>query len=121
MNRTDRVLRLLETRRVLLPVAMAIGLVSSFLLWVTVQRDYLDYWFYPKMKGEEYFYPQLRYTLFDIVLLLWCLDGLAASGLSFWNAISSRSISGWMRRTLALYLGLLLALILGGGLMLYVR
>jgi hypothetical protein len=105
-------------------MAVAIALVSGFLLWGLLHRDYWDYWLYPKLKAADpglYIYPQLRYTLFDIVLLAWCLDGLIASGLSLWSVISSRSITGRTYRAILIYFLLLVVLILGGSLMLFVR
>jgi hypothetical protein len=122
MSQTGRLHRLLEHRWVFVTLAVVIGLVSVFLFSITIERDYWDYWIYPKEKAaDNYIYPQLRYTLFDIVLLLWCLDGLIAAGLLLWCAASSRSIAGWVYRTMVLYFALLLVLILGGSLMLYVR
>lgn len=107
-----------------MPLAVAIGSVSGFLLWATLTNDYWDYWIYPREKAGEvppYIYPQLRYTLFDIVLLLWCLDGLIASGLSFWSVATARSIAAWTYRTIVIYFVLLAVLLLGGSLMLFVR
>ena|SRR6185437_9083590 len=116
--------RLLEHRWLRVPLAVAIALVSGFLLCATIRHDYWDYWLFPKLKAADpglYIYPQLRYTFFDIVLLLWCLDGLIASGLSLRRVVSSRSIEGWPYRAMVLYFILLIVLILGGSLMLYVR
>jgi hypothetical protein len=122
LRSNGRLQRLLDQSRLLVPLALVIGAVSSFLLWKTLQRDYWDYWQYPKLKAAEfYIYPQLRYTLFDVVLLLWCLDGLVASGLSLWSVVSSQGIAEWTYRTIRLYFLLLIALILDGSLMLYVR
>lgn len=106
----------------LLPLAALVGSVSGFLLWITLQRDYWDYWLYPKLKAPDfYYYPRLRYTLFDAVLLLWCLDGLIASGLLFRRAVFSRSIAAWTHRAMLLYFVLFVVLILGGSLMLFAR
>jgi uncharacterized iron-regulated membrane protein len=115
--------RLLERRWLVAPVAVVIGLASGLLLWITLRRDYWDYWLSPKLKAADfYIYPQLRYTLFDIVLLLWCVDGMIVSGLLLWSAVSARSNSGWMYRTVVVYVGLFIVLLLGGSLMmLYVR
>jgi hypothetical protein len=120
----NRFQRLLERRWLVVPLAVAIGSVSAFLLWATLNHDYWDYWIYPREKAGEvppYIYPQLRYTLFDIVLLLWCLDGLVAASLSSWSAVTSRSMSAWAYRTVVVYFLLLAVLILGGSLMLLVR
>jgi hypothetical protein len=116
--------RLLERRWLVLPLSVTIGLVSAFLLWLTLQSAYRDYWLSPKLKAADpglYIYPQLRYTLFDIVLLLWCLDGLVAASLSSWSAVTSRIISAWVYRTIVIYFLLLVVLMLGGSLMLFVR
>ena len=108
--------------RVLL--AVLIGPVSLLLLWATLQRDYEDYWLEPKLKAADpglYIYPQLRYTLFDIVLLPWCLSGLIAAVLLLWNARSPQRIAGRAYQSLVVYFVLFIVLILGGTLMLYVR
>ena len=105
-------------------LAVTIGLVSGFVLWRTLERDFWDYWLYPKLKAPDaglYIYPQLRYTLFQVVLVMWCLVGLLASGLSLWNTVSSQSLAEWTYRTLVLYFVLFVMLILGGSLMVYVR
>jgi hypothetical protein len=80
------------------------------------------YFVFPKEKAaDNYIYPQLRYTLFDVVLLLWCLDGFVACCLSLWNAFPTRIVSKWVHWTIAIYFGLFTALILGGILMLVAR
>jgi hypothetical protein len=113
---------LLEHRWVLLPLAVAIGVVSLFLFSITVQRDYWEYVIFPREKAaDNYIYPQLRYTIFDIALLSWCLDGFVACGLSLKSAFSKRSVAGWTSRTLAIYFALFTALILGGILMMAAR
>jgi hypothetical protein len=123
VSETGRLERLLERRWLLVPLAVAIALLSSFLLLVTLDRVYWDYWFLPKENAADGYhtYPQLRYWFFDSVLLLWCLDGLIASGLSLRSVTSSRGIAGWTYRTIILYFVLFIVLILGGSLMLYVR
>jgi hypothetical protein len=120
----ERFQRLLERRWLVLPLSVAIALVSGFLLWGKLQMAYSEYWLEPKLKAADpglYIYPQLRYTIFDSVFLLWCLDGLIAASLSFWSAVSSRSIAAWAYRTIVIYIVLLAVLILGGSLMLFVR
>jgi len=121
----ERFQRLLERRWVILPLSVAIALVSGFLVWGTLQMAYSEYWLEPKLKAADpglYIYPQLRYTIFDSVFLLWCLDGLMAAGLSsLRSSVSSRSIAAWAYRTIVIYLVLLAVLILGGSLMLFVR
>jgi hypothetical protein len=124
MSLTAKLQRLLEHRWLRVLLAVMIGPVSLLLLFATLQRDYEDYWLYPKLKAADpglYIYPQLRYTLFDIVQLPWCLAGLIAAGLLLWNARSPQRIAGWAYRTLVVYFVLFIVLILGGTLMLYVR
>jgi len=110
----------LGRRLVLIPIAMFVGLVSSFLLYVTLVRDYFDYWVLPRIK-DAYIYPQLRYTLFDIVLILLCVDGLAACVTCIQSAATNRGISGWPRRTLLTFVVLLVVLIVIGSAMLIAR
>ena len=103
-------------------IAIAVASLSGFLLWMVLLNAYWDFWLSPKLKAADfYIYPQLRYTLFDTVLLLWCLSGLIASGLLLWNVVRSRSITRWVYRAMVLYFVLFLLLILGGSLMLFVR
>jgi hypothetical protein len=116
--------RLLEHRWLRILLAVVIGPVSLPLLWATLERDYYEYWVIPKLKAGDlglYVYPQLRYTLFDIVLLPWCLAGVIAAGLLLSYARSPQRIAGWAYRTLVVYFVLFIVLILGGTLMLYVR
>ena len=111
-------------RSLLALVAVTIAVVSSFMLYSTLRNDYWNYWLWPKLKAADpglYIYPQLRYALFDIVVLLWCLDGLIASGTTLWGLASHSGIGKWAHRTMSLYVALLVVLILGGSLMLYVR
>lgn len=114
--------QLLERRWVLLMIAAAIGSASLFLFSITVRNAYLEYLVYPREKaGDGYSYPQLRYAIFDSVLLLWCLDGFAACGLSLWSSLSKRSIAGWTYRTIVIYLVLFGALLAGGIFMMIAR
>ena len=103
-------------------LALAIGLVSLFLFSITIERDYWEYLIYPKEKAaDNYIYPQLRYTVFDVGLLLWCLDGFVACGLALRSSFSWRSVSGRTYRTIVTYFVLFMALILGGILMMVAR
>ena len=119
-----RVRQFIERRWVLNSLATIIGLASVSLLWLALRAAYFDYWFEPKEKSADpglYIYPQLRYTIFHVVLILWCTNGLIASITLFRSAGSSRSISEWTHRTLILYFVLFAVLILGGTLMTVIR
>jgi hypothetical protein len=123
MPQTRRLERFLNRPWLCVPTAVAIGSVSALLLYGILRKEYYDYWLAPKLKAADpglYIYPQLRYTFFDIVMLLWCLDGLIVCGTLLWNVFSLRKIA-WAYRTIGLYIILLLLLLLGGSLMLYVR
>jgi hypothetical protein len=124
MSQTARLQRLLERRWLRLSLALLIGSVSLFLLWATLRIIYYDYWLSPKLKAADpglYIYPQLRYTIFYAVLLLCCLDGMVAAGLLLRSLGSSRTIGGWLYRTIVLYFVLLVVLLAGWSLMIYVR
>jgi hypothetical protein len=124
MSLTARLQRLLEQRWLRVLLAVLIGPVSLLLLCATLQRDYYDYWIIPKLKAGDlglYIYPQLRYTLFDIVLLPWCLSGLIAAGLLLLNTRTPQRMAGLAYQTLVFYFVLFIVLIFGGTLMLYVR
>jgi hypothetical protein len=122
MNLVDRFRRLLEERWVLVTLAVTVGLVSIFLLSVTVLNDFMEYLVFPKVKAaDNYIYPELRYTFFDAGLLLWCVDGLVVSGLAASSALVNRITSVWFYRTLTIYFALFAVLILGGILMMQAR
>jgi hypothetical protein len=115
MSIVTSVRRILERRWLLVPLAVAIGLVSAFILRLKLQTAYYEYWVFPRDKAVDgYLYPQLRYTIFDIFLVLWCVAGLIASVISVRSAIASRNISRWALSTLLIYFGLFALLILGG-------
>jgi hypothetical protein len=71
MDHLNGLQRLLERRSVLVTLAATIGLVSLFLFSITLRNDFLDYLVYPKEKAAgHYIYPELRYTVFDVTLLV---------------------------------------------------
>ena len=122
MNGTGRLQRPVLHRWLLVSIAISIGSVSGFLLWVPILNAYWNFWLAPKLKATDfYIYPQLRYTLFDTVLLLWCLSGLIASGLLLWSVVRSRHVTAWVYRAMALYFVLFLVLVLGVSLMIFAR
>jgi hypothetical protein len=115
MRVATSVRRILERRWLLIPLAAAIGLISVFILQLKLRTAYYEYWVFPRDKAVDgYFYPQLRYTIFDIFLILWCADGLIASVISVRSAVATRNLSPWALRTLLIYFGVFGLLILGG-------
>jgi hypothetical protein len=97
------------------PLSFLTGIVSAWMLYATVQRDYWDYFAYPRLKAQDaYIYPQLRYAVFDVVLIVWCLDGLIACYLLAQNVRGRRNITGWSYRTTILFIVLFGVLLIGG-------
>jgi hypothetical protein len=65
-------------------LAILIGTASGWILFVNIVRLFFEYLYYPQAKAQDaYIYPEWRYTVFDTVLVAWCLDGLLASLLLF--------------------------------------
>ena len=121
---TVRMWHFIERRSVLILLATVIGLVSAFLLWATLRMAYFDYWYEPKLKAADpglYIYPQTRYAIFFAVQMLWCTVGLFASVFSLRDAKLSQTISERTKRSLTLYVALLVVLLLIGIVMIVVR
>ena len=111
-----------ERRWLLIPMGLTIGSASLLLLLVRLKSAYYEYWLFPREKiADGYSYPEFRYTAFDIVLVLWCVEGIVASVMSIRSARSSLDISQWTYRTLGLYFGLFAILLFGGALMMVAR
>jgi hypothetical protein len=122
MNIVGWMKQLFERRWLLVTLGIAIGLASALLLRLKLEGVYYEYWVFPRDKTvDDYIYPQLRYAIFDVVLLLWYFDGLIFSVVAIRSAVACRSISAWPFRILLLYFALLAFLILGGTLMLVAR
>jgi hypothetical protein len=68
---------------------VGIGAISSWMLVLTVWRLYFDYWFYPRVK-DAYIYPEWRYRVFGLALLLWCGTGITAALALFRNLVLHR-------------------------------
>jgi len=43
---------------------------------------YYDYYFYPRLKGGEYIYPELRSALGQVAILVWSIAGLLTAALA---------------------------------------
>jgi len=75
------------------PSAILIGALSGWILYVTLERAYWDYYLYPKLKAlEGYVYPQHRYAIFDALVIIWCLDGIAACVLLLRTAVVRHAV-----------------------------
>ena len=103
-------------------LSFSIGLVSAWLLFVTLSRDYFDYIYFAKVKAQDaYIYPQMRYTVFDIVLIAWCIDGLAACFFLFRDARQRRNMSRLSLRTTLAFAAGFCILVIGGLVGTYIR
>ncbi len=85
-------------------LAALIGTISGWTLFVTAVRLYFEYVYYPHVKAQDgYIYPQWRYTLFDAVLVAWCLNGLLAAVLLLRKFALREAVRGWARRMTMLF------------------
>jgi len=122
MHLNPSVRQFLERRAVLVPLALIIASASAFLIYVRLSSDYYDYWVFPRENGiPPYIYPELRYLIFDLVLIIWCLDGLIAAACAIRDAFRFRKISARTYRIALLYFVLFAALILDGTIMVVMR
>lgn len=97
------------------PIAFLIALTSTWILYATVERDYFDYIYFPKVKAQDgYIYPQLRYAIFDVVLILWCVDGLIATYFLARDFRARRNMSEWSYRSSLVFVVLFCVLLIGG-------
>ena len=96
------------------PLALLVGTISGWMFYTILQGAYWDYYLYPKLKAADgYIYPQLRYTVFDVVVILWCIVGFSACAFLFQNVLKRRAIAGWSYRTTLAFVIILGILIIG--------
>ncbi len=96
------------------PLAFMIGAVSAWVLYVTAQRGYWDYYQFPKC-------PQLRYAVYDVVLILWCIDGLVACAFLAHRAWTRETVDGWSYRTTFAFFAGFGVLVIGGAFGMFLR
>ena len=70
-----------QSRWLAAAATIAAGYLGLWVLAHTVEDAYYDYYLYPRIKGAEYIYPELRYSLAQAAILLWSLIGLCAAAL----------------------------------------
>jgi hypothetical protein len=76
-----------------------------------IEGAYYDYYVYPRIKGAEYSYPELRYTFGQVAIFLWSLLGLGAAALAARCALF-RTQSKWVARSaIAFALGFVLLVV----------
>lgn len=97
--------RLFGTRELLskygaVALAVLIGTISGWILFVTADRLFFEYVYYPYAKAQDaYIYPEWRYRVFDLVLIAWCFDGLFAAALLVRSQALRQGLEGLARRT----------------------
>ncbi len=74
--------RVLQNRWFAAIAAFAIGYIAVRTLLFAAEDSYYVYEVYPKEKGAEYSYPELRYTFGQIAIFLWSLVGLCTAVLT---------------------------------------
>lgn len=94
-----RVERALQNRWVATAATVAIGYIALWVMVNVIEQAYYDYYFYPRMKGAEYTYPELRYTFGQAATLLWSVLGLCTAALAGRCALLRTGVS-WAARSL---------------------
>ena len=107
-----RVKRLLQNRLFAAIAALAIGYIAVRTLLVIGQDAYYVYHVYPKEKGDEYIYPEVRYTLGQIAIFLWSLVGLCAAVFTARCALV-RTEHKWAARSILAFVFAFVLLVLG--------
>jgi hypothetical protein len=107
-----RLQRVLQNRWFAAIATFAIGYIAVRTLLFVAEDAYYVYEVYPKEKGAEYSYPELRYTFGQIAIFLWSLVGLCTAVLTARSAFFCREHKWAARSLLAFALGFVL-LVLG--------
>ena len=74
--------RALQNRWVAAGATIAVGYVGLRVMLSVVEGAYYDYFLYPRIKGAEYIYPELRYSFGQAAILLWSLAGVCTAALA---------------------------------------
>jgi hypothetical protein len=90
----------------LVVLAMAVGLISLFVLWANLYDDYNRFW-------ASHIYPPLRFVVNDAVTILCGSIGLIVSFLLHRCILTSRHVSKSITIALGLFFILFVALLFG--------
>jgi hypothetical protein len=112
--------RTLKSRLATSSLAALIGAASAWILIVTCYRLFFEYFILP-IWGDAYIFPQWRYRLFDVVLVAWCVDGIAAAFLLFRSLVLRERLTVLARRTTVLFFVGFTVLVMGGFLGMWLR
>jgi uncharacterized membrane protein len=77
-----RVQRALQNRWIAGAAAIVIGYVAVRVTLSVIDDTYYDYYVYPRLKGAEYVYPELRYAVGQVAILIWSIAGLLTAALA---------------------------------------
>ena len=87
--------------------------ISVWMLYFVAQTAYWDYYFYPRQNRGSYIYPEWRYTIFDIGLLICGVVGATAAVLTLRSAARGAPFQGRPRRFTMSFLTMLVVLLTG--------
>src|SRR6266478_2079118 len=100
--------RAFQNRWVATVATIAIGYISVWVMLHIGEVAYYDYYLYPRIKGDEYTYPELRYTLGQVAILIWSLTGVFTATLAGRCALFCREARWAARSAIAFALGFIL-------------
>jgi hypothetical protein len=106
-----QVQRALQNRWVAIVIAIVAGFVGVWQIVNVVRDVYYAYYFFPRVKGVEYSYPELRYTLGQAATLLWAIMGVCTAALAGRCALLRRDVKWAARSTIAFVLGFILLIV----------
>lgn len=88
--------------------AVVIGFISIRVFAFVLEDGYYNYYLYPRFKGKEYIFPELRYTFGQIAILMWSVVGICAALFLVKNFTSKRQ----HRWTVPLLIGFIFGFVL---------
>src|SRR5205085_2737403 len=78
---------------------------------LTAEEIYWNYYQYPRLKGPSYIFPQIRFGIGEVAILLWSLLGIAATLSLGRSVISGRDDKWAVRSVIAFMLGFVVLVI----------
>ena len=106
-----RIKRALQNRWVAATATITIGYVGLWVMVRVIEEAYYDYYLYPRIKGAEYSYPELRYSFGQAAILLWSLAGLCTAALTARRVFVSTETKWAARSAIAIALGFVLLIV----------
>jgi formate hydrogenlyase subunit 3/multisubunit Na+/H+ antiporter MnhD subunit len=100
--------RVLSNRWIAAISAVVIGYISIRVFAFVAEDGYYNYYLYPRLKGTEYIFPELRYTFGQIAILVWSVVGICAAVF----LVKDFASKGQHRWTVPLVIGFALGVVL---------